>query len=227
MAASSEDTTLRDQLFQAIEAGDREEVERLLAARPALVNSRNEDGASATLFSLYYREPAIAELLAASGAEMSVFEAAALGRVETLRELLAADPARANEVAPDGFSPLGLAAFFGQPDAARTLLDHGAGPNVASRNAMRVTPLHSAVAAQRLDISEDLLRHGAEVNVAQADDFTPLHEAAQNGQVEMIKLLLAHGADLAARKSDGQTALDVAEAHGQTEAAALLRERAG
>ena len=222
MATSSDDAALRDQFFQAIEVGDRAQVERLLAARPALVNSRNERGISATLFSLYYREPEIAELLADSGAAMSVFEAAALGRVEALTEILAADPAQANGESPDGFSPLGLAAFFGQPDAARTLLDHGADPNVASRNAMRVTPLHSAVAAQRLDISEELLRHGADVNVAQADDFTPLHEAAQNGQVAMIELLLAHGADLAARKSDGQTALDVAKAHGQTEAATLL-----
>ncbi len=227
MATNPNDTTLRDQFFQAIEAGDRTQVERLLTTQPTLVNSSNESGVSATLFSLYYREPEIAELLAGSGAEMSVFEAAALGRVETLAELLAADPTQANAVSPDGFSPLGLAAFFGQPDAARTLLAHGADPNVASRNAMRVTPLHSAVAAQRLDISEELLRHGAEVNIAQADDFMPLHEAAQNGQVAMIELLLAHGADLTARKSDGQTALDVAEAHGQDAAAALLRERAG
>ncbi|HET9111658.1 MAG TPA: ankyrin repeat domain-containing protein [Ktedonobacterales bacterium] len=227
MATSSDDTTQRDQFFRAIEAGDRAEVERLLAAQPTLVNSRNEGGVSATLFSLYYREPEIAELLAGAGAEISVFEAAALGRVDALAELLAADPTQANAVSPDGFSPLGLAAFFGQPDAARTLMGHSADPNVASRNAMRVTPLHSAVAAQRLDISEELLRHGAEVNVAQADDFMPLHEAAQNGQVAMIELLLAHGADLTARKSDGQTALDVAEAHGHDAAAALLRERAG
>ncbi|HZC07439.1 MAG TPA: ankyrin repeat domain-containing protein [Ktedonobacterales bacterium] len=222
-ASSSDDA--RDRFFQAIEAGDRAQVERLLAVQPALVNSRNASGVSATLFSLYYREPEIAELLANAGAEMSVFEAAALGRVEKLAELLATDPTQANAVASDGFAPLGLAAFFGQPDAARTLLDHGANPNVASQNAMRVTPLHSAVAAQRLDISEDLLRRGADVNASQADDFTPLHEAAQNGQVPMIELLLAHGADLTARKSDGQTALDVAEAAGQDAAAALLRER--
>jgi ankyrin repeat protein len=132
---------------------------------------------------------------------------------------------QANAFTADGFTPLGLAAFFGQADAARTLLDHDADPNIASQNAMRVAPLHSAVAAQRLDISAELLRRGADVNAVQADDFTPLHEAAQNGQVAMIELLLAHGADLTARKSDGQTPLDVAEAHGQAAAAALLRER--
>ena len=218
---------LREQLFSAIERGDRALVERLLAAQPALASARHGDGVSATLYSLYYREPEIADLLASSGAEMTVFEAAALGRTETLQELLAADPARANAVSADGFSPLGLAAFFGQPAAARLLLDHGADPNAVSQNAMRVAPLHSAVAARDLDIAEALLTHGASVNAAQADDFTPLHEAAQNGQVEMIELLLAHGADPHARKSDGQTPLDVAREAGQQAAIAALAEREG
>lgn len=218
---------VRDTLFQAIERGDKETVASLLAAQPALVSARNADGVSATLYSLYYREPEIAESLANSGAEMTVFEASALGRAETLRELLASDSAQGNAVSPDGFTPLGLAAFFGQPETARMLLEHGADPNIVSRNAMRVAPLHSAVAAQRLDIAEELLRHGADVNAAQADDFTPLHEAAQNGQVAMIDLLLRHGADLHARKSDGQTPLDVARAAGQQAAETALRERAG
>lgn len=223
----SSDANTRAPFFRAIEVGDQEQVARLLAAQPALASAHNADGVSATLYSLYYREPAIAELLAGAGAEFTVFEAAALGRVATLGDLLAADPAQVNAISSDGFTPLGLAAFFGQPDAAQVLLDHGADPNSASQNAMRVAPLHSAVAAQRLDISEALLRRGADVNAVQADDFTPLHEAAQNGQVAMIELLLAHGANLTARKSDGQTPLDVAEAHGQAAAAALLRERAG
>ncbi|HEX2350157.1 MAG TPA: ankyrin repeat domain-containing protein [Ktedonobacterales bacterium] len=217
----------RAAFFRAIRAGDRAQVERSLAAQPALSAARDAQGVSAPLVALYHGEPAIATLLAEAGAPLDVFEAAALGRVERLGALLAADPALAHAVAPDGFSPLGLAAFFGQAEAAHRLLEAGADPNRASQNAMRVAPLHSAVAAQRLAISEELLRHGADVNAAQADDFTPLHEAAQNGQLAMIELLLAHGADPTARKSDGQTPLDVAEAHGQTAAAELLRRLAG
>lgn len=220
------DNDVRTAFFQAIAAGDGAAVERMLATQPELVNARNDSGVSATLFSLYYREPEIAEVIANAGAEMTVFEAAALGRTETLTTLLASDSAQANAFSSDGFTPLGLAAFFGALAAAQTLLAHGADPNIASRNAMRVAPLHSAVAAERLDIAEALLAHGADVNAVQADDFTPLHEAAQNGQVPMIELLLKHGADLSARKSDGQTALEIAQAHGKTEAAALLAERA-
>lgn len=216
------DDGAREALFQSIERGEREQVERLIAAQPGLASARNAAGVSATLYSLYVGQPEMAALLADAGAEITVFEAAALGRTGTLSPLLAKDPAEANAVSADGFTPLGLAAFFGQPTAAQMLLDHGADPNTASANAMRVAPLHSAVAAQRLDIAETLLRHGAQVNATQADDYTPLHEAAQNGQVEMIALLLAHGADPSARKSDGQTPLDVAQAHGKDAAAALL-----
>ena len=58
--------------------------------------------------------------------ELDVFEAAALGRTERLRELLNAEPGLANAWAEDGFQPLGLASFFGNVDAARLLVEHGA-----------------------------------------------------------------------------------------------------
>lgn len=210
-------------LFAAIGAGERARVEALLAKQPALADAHNAAGVSATLYSLYVNEPEIAALLAERGARLGVFEWAALGRIEALRAGLAREPALTNAVSPDGFSPLGLAAFFGQSEVVRLLLEAGANPSAPSQNAMRVAPLHSAVAAQHIDIAADLLRHGAEANATQADDFTPLHEAAQNGQVEMIALLLQHGADTRAQLSDGRTPLQLAEAHGKREAAALLR----
>ena len=53
-------------------------------------------------------QAAVDELLAAEP-ELDVFEAAAVGRTERLRELLDADPKVANAWAEDGFQPLGLA----------------------------------------------------------------------------------------------------------------------
>lgn len=219
----TDNTLLRDAFFAAIRRGDLADIQQAVAQQPELVNARTAEGVSATLYSLYYREPAIATYLASAEAEISVFEAAALGQAEALRALLVANPTLVNAFSPDGFTPLGLAAFFGQLETTNALLDAGADSNLASRNAMRVAPLHSAVAAQQLAIVEALLKHDANVNAVQTDDFTPLLEAAQNGQVEMIELLLHYGAHLDARKTDGQTALAVALAHGEAEAAATLR----
>ena len=102
----------------------------------------------------------------AGGKELDVFEAAALGRTERLEELLDADASLANAWADDGFQPLGLASFFGHVDAARLLVGRGAEVNSASRNAMKVMPLHSAAATRDADlryaIAELLLEAGAD-----------------------------------------------------------------
>src|ERR671923_2275699 len=98
---------------------------------------------SDVLQAIYRGDRAEAERLAAHR-ELDVFEAAALGRTERLRELVDSDPSLANAWADDGLQPLGLASFFGQVEAVRLLLEHGAEVNSASRNQMKVMPLHSA-----------------------------------------------------------------------------------
>src|ERR671932_2625336 len=93
-------------------------------------------------------ERRVSELLAADP-ELNVFEAAAVGRTERLRELLDEDPGQANAYGDDGFQPLGLACFFGHLDAARLLLDRGADSNTLSRNEhIKTNALHAAAAAE-------------------------------------------------------------------------------
>ena len=137
------------------------------------------------------------ELLAADPA-LDVFEAAAVGNAERLRELLDEDPRLANAWAEDGFQPLGLASFFGHVEAARLLVERGAEVNSASRNEMKVMPLHSAAATgdpeARYEISKLLLEHGADPNARQQDDFTPLMAAEQQGDERLRELLAEHGA---------------------------------
>lgn len=215
--------------LEAIEQGQEQEVVRLLTIQPDLAGVQSADGASATLYALYHQKPVIAECIAdvkSSGSPLSIFEAAALGRALVVRELLDADPTLVNATAPDGFTPLGLAAFFRRPDVVNVLLDCGADPKEASHNAMRVAPLHSAVAARHLPIAEALLANGADANAVQAGEYTPLHEAAHSGYVEMIELLLRYGANPQARQSEGQTPLDTARAAGQAEAITALERYA-
>src|SRR5262249_17317380 len=153
-------------------------------------------------------------------------EAAATGQTERVRMLIKRDASLANSFSPDGFMPLGLAVFFGHLETVEALLAAGAEVNTASRESMKVTPLHSPAAARQVAIARVLIKHGAKVNVAQVDSgFTPLHEAALNGDLEFAKLLLEHGADVNAKMTDGKTPLSFAVEGRKTEMAAFLRER--
>jgi uncharacterized protein len=152
---------------------------------------------SDVLQAIYRGDTGEAERLAA-GRELDVFEASALGRAERLRELLDEDPSLANAWAGDGFQPLGLASFFGHVDAARLLVERGAEVNSASRNPMKVMPLHSAAAAQdpdvRYDIAKLLLEAGADPDARQQDEYTPLMAADQHSDQRLRELLVEHGA---------------------------------
>jgi len=201
-------------LIEAIKAGNFDGVQEMLRSQPELIRVRPDLGPSPLLLAVYYNEPEIAAYFVEQGAPVDIFEAAALGLSERAATLLDERPELVNACSGDGFQPLGLASFFGHAELVRLLLVRGAEVNVASRNAQRVMPLHSAVAGRHLDITRALLEHGADVNAVQEDGFTPLHEAAQNGQLELLEVLLAAGAAMGARKGDGQTPLDTAREAG-------------
>jgi len=141
--------------------------------------------------------------------------------------LLSESPALINQYSPDGFPALNYAAFFGQVEVLKLLLEQGANPNLAAQNQMRVTALHSAAAHGNGEIaaamSKALVEAGANVNLTQQGDWTPLHEAADNNYIELVKLLLAHGADKHAKSDDGRTPLDMAAAHPFEEVVAVLQ----
>ena len=149
------------------------------------------------------------ELLPPDG-ELSVFEAAAFGRSERLEEILRDDPAQASAFSDDGFSALHLAVFGGQEASARTLLDHGADPNVlATSEIARVRPLGTAAFARSVPLARLLLDQGADVDGQGEGGFTALHTAAQNGDEELARLLLERGADRNAVTEDGRRPADL------------------
>jgi ankyrin repeat protein len=215
------------EMLEAIKAGDEARVRALLADQPGLAAARTAGGVSAVLLAVYYGQRALAEVLLEAGPAPDVFEASATGRAERVAALLAQDPGLANAYAPDGFTPLGLAAYFGHQPTVEVLLAHGADPAVAARNPTRVQPLHSAVANRDADagraLAALLLSHGADVNAQQEGGYTPLHEAAFHGDLALAQLLLAHGADPSLTTTEGQTPADLAEKHGHAEVLAALR----
>jgi ankyrin repeat protein len=221
--------TLHEKYFQSVQSGDVARVKALVASSPELIGARNESGLSAILLAMYHGHREVVALLLARHPELDIFEAAAVGEEERVKELLEKDPGLANATAPDGFSPLGLAAFFGHPKVAASLIEHGADANAPSKNSARVRPLHSALAHHRWEVSfkmaQRLIAGGADVNAKQAGGWAPLHQAAIHGQIDLAKLLLDRGADVHAKADNGKTPLDLAMAGKHKEMAALLRER--
>jgi ankyrin repeat protein len=149
------------------------------------------------LGALYKGERDHAQELAAEAESLDAFEAAALGEAARLEELLREDPELARGWSTDGFTALHYAAFFGSAEAVRALVAAGADLEARSTNqefAPEATPLHSAVAAGRMDNAEVLLEAGANPNARQHGGFTPLMEAEQRGDLDLAELLIRHGA---------------------------------
>ena len=220
--------TTRDEFISALQAGDVAGLRALLDAEPGLLTTQIDGGptSSPVLLAIYYGHPEAAQVLIERGAVLDLYEAAAAGQGARVEELLASDPAAIDAYAPDGFTALGLAAFFGHADLVDRLLTRGADANRGANNAMRVRPLHSAAAnrdhAKAHSIAAALLAAGAEADPEQEGGFTPLHEAALSGKLELARLLLAHGADPRKPSAAGETAIDLARKHGHAEVLAVL-----
>lgn len=201
------------EVIQAVKAGDTSRVRELLEFDPTLANARSATGESAALMAAYYKRGAIAQLLIESGAQLSMFEAAALGRAQTVRDWIESDPELLDACSPDGFTALALAAYFGHAEVVLYLVTKGAEVNAVANNAMRVMPLHSAVAGGHVHIARVLIAEGADVNAPQHMGWRPLHAAARSGDIAMVAMLLEHGADAKKPNDQGITALELARQH--------------
>ncbi len=218
------DATPRQALHQAVMADHPDEVADLVAADPALAAGGHES--SPLLVAIYRgRHEVIATLLAADPA-LTLFEAAALGVTDRVRELCTEDPPSVRAYTADGFSALHLASFFGRTETVRALLDAGANVSGITQTDDETTPLHAAAGALHPVTCQMLIDRGAPVNAQQALGFTPLHLAARYGDEELARLLVAAGADPTIESDHGKTAGDLAyEFEHDTLAAFLGRQR--
>jgi uncharacterized protein len=211
-----------NELFAAVVSGDAETVRAMVHDDPSLASSRDASGLPVVLLALFNRQREAADALLEAEPELGILEAAAVGRADRVRELLDADEAALGERTPEGFTPLGLAAFMGGPDVVRVLLERGADADDDADNQFGVRPVNAAAAAHDPETMRLLLEAGADPNARQQGGFVPLHEAAHTDDVEMARLLLAHGADPSIAADDGRDSVQLAADDGSTRVAALL-----
>ncbi|XP_041827164.1 kinase D-interacting substrate of 220 kDa B isoform X2 [Melanotaenia boesemani] len=97
--------------------------------------------------------------------------------------------------------------------------------DVDSRSDNGQTPLMVAAEQGNLEIVQELIRRGANVNLDDVDRWTALISAAKEGHIEVVRELLENDANLELRDMGGWTALMWAAYKGRTDVAQLLLER--
>lgn len=213
-----------NQLETFIENNQLDEIVALLSQKPQLATQTTSHQISPMLLACYYKKMDIANAIAEFMPELSIFDACAVGKFDDVTLLVFKNPRAVNEYSADGFTPLGLACYFGHEEIARFLVMKGAEVNLPSKNGFNVFPIHSAVASDNYTIAKVLLDAGAYPNVCQKSGVAPLHSAAQLGNIEMIILLLEHGAEVDLRMEGGKLPADLAAEKGFTEIAEILRD---
>lgn len=193
-------------------------------ANPNLTNSHGEaalnlarqSGDQAVLAVLQRRGAKDTLVYAGLSRVESMLKAARSGDVFKLEQLLqeGADPNAADN---NGVLPLLAAAYEGQLEASRVLIEGGAEVNyvpvglsefalakshapLSERELMEAaargdTALHAAVRQGHLEVARLLLERGAEIGLVNRHGETPLLVAADEGRLALTKLLLAEGAD--------------------------------
>src|SRR6267143_6187620 len=220
---SSPAPTSEQEFLDAIKKGNSARVGELLKQNSALIKASTKSGITPVLLAVYAHHPDIAESLLATGIEPNIFEAAATGRVERVRDLLKKNPELVKAYSLDGWTALHL--NFGNLEIVKVTLDSGADINAVSKNKFTATPLQGAAAMEKVDLARLLIARGANVNCRGEEGVSPLHEAAGSGQLEVAKLLLDHGANINAKDDNGKTPLTIALEYKQTEMAKLLRDK--
>lgn len=212
--------------FEAIRAGDLAAVKSYVGADASLASATNDAGVSGILTAVYMGRGEIRDYLISSGAALGLPEAAALGNLDRVRELVENNHAKADSFSPDGFPIIALAAFLGQLQVVEYLAAHGADVDASATNGSGYNALTGAVTSGHVAVVQWLLEHGANANYRYSAGYSPLLTAAANGRLDIAKLLLAHGADPHATTSDGKSPLSLAIERNHPEVAAIFQARA-
>jgi ankyrin repeat protein len=210
--------------FAAVRAGDLQTLRNLIQTNSELAGAHDDQGLSLLLQAAYFRRVDMVPFLLAAAPPISIFEAAALpSMIDCAESLLRQDPSLACTWSADGFTALHLAAYFGQTDVAKLLLEHGSDPEAISRNPMALRPLHSAAASQSHEIMRLLIDSNVCVDAQQQGGWTALHAAASHEDLRAIELLLVKGANARLANDEGKTPLDMAIEKGHSNAVERLR----
>jgi ankyrin repeat protein len=202
-------------------------VTQFLLERGVDVNASDRDHWTPLHSASYYGRPEIVRTLLDHGAEVNAendereppLNMVSRGKYPSqadgvrIAQLLLDRGADVNARLKGDWTPLNWASYYGRPDLARVLVDHGALVN--KKNNFLRTPLHD-VSRGEYESQEDgariariLSERGADIKVEDKNGDTPLHFASSFGRVEIARVLFDHGAIANVANYDGETPLHV------------------
>ncbi|XP_072414011.1 ankyrin-3 isoform X25 [Chiloscyllium punctatum] len=113
-----------------------------------------------------------------------------------------------NRTTESGFTPLHIAAHYGNINIATLLLNRGAAVDFTARN--DITPLHVASKRGNANMVKLLLDRGSQIEAKTRDGLTPLHCAARSGHEQVVEMLLDRGAPILSKTKNGLSPLHMA-----------------
>ncbi|XDV44971.1 hypothetical protein PO909_013165, partial [Leuciscus waleckii] len=113
-----------------------------------------------------------------------------------------------NRTTESGFTPLHIAAHYGNINVATLLLNRGAAVDFQARN--DITPLHVASKRGNANMVRLLLERGARIDARTKDGLTPLHCGARSGHEQVVEMLLDRGAPILSKTKNGLSPLHMA-----------------
>ena len=187
-ALAQEAAPVTETLMEAVQKGNVEAVERLIA------NDAKPTGPEMDILQQAYAQ-----------ARENKGEGPKPEDYETISSLLIAKYPEIIRGGSSGVKQLYTAAHFGNVVIAKQLIDAGLNPN--AKDGRGRSPLFDAVKGPSPELVALLVEGGADVNAKDNAGKTPLVEAAQAGSPENAVILVEKGADIAQTDSQGWTPL--------------------
>ena len=125
----------------------------------------------------------------AKAPDISIHDAAGFGKIEAVKQHIAAGTDVNAKHDAFGMTPLEIAAIAGHKEIVELLIAEGAYVNAKDKKGR--TPLHHAATVGRKEIVELLIAKGADVNAKTEGGITPLDLAKRHP--EIADLLRKHG----------------------------------
>nr|XP_012618253.1 ankyrin-3 isoform X27 [Microcebus murinus] len=113
-----------------------------------------------------------------------------------------------NRTTESGFTPLHIAAHYGNINVATLLLNRAAAVDFTARN--DITPLHVASKRGNANMVKLLLDRGAKIDAKTRDGLTPLHCGARSGHEQVVEMLLDRAAPILSKTKNGLSPLHMA-----------------